>query len=67
MLAEIFMVRLEARARLANETVWPGAGRFVPFAQASQVAFKEQATRLCHPGPRPAAMVRPDGIAPSTY
>jgi hypothetical protein len=57
MLAEIFMVRLEARARLASEAVWPGGGRFVPFVQGSNVAFKEPATRLCHP----AVMVSPDG------
>ena len=65
MLAEIFMVRLEVRARLANEPVWPGVGRFVPFAQASQVAFKGQAARLAHPGIFPAAIVSRDGIEPS--
>ena len=59
MLAEIFMVQLEARARLANEAVWPGDGRFVPFVQGSQPAFKEQTTRLSHPGSCA------DGIEPS--
>jgi hypothetical protein len=58
MLAEIFMVRLEATARLASETVRPG-GRFVPFVQGCNVAFKE------HPLPVPAAS--PDRIEPSTY
>ena len=67
MLAEIFMVRLEAMARLANEAVWPGGGRFVPFVQGRNVAFKKHTTRLCHPAPRPAAMVSPDRIGPSTY
>jgi hypothetical protein len=61
MLAEIFMVQLEARARLANEAVRPGVGRFVPFVQGSQVAFKEQTTPLSHRWSSPAAMVRPDG------
>ncbi len=61
MLAEIFMVRLEARARLASEAVWPGVGRFVPFVQGSQVAFKERATRLSRPGSCPTAMVSRDG------
>jgi hypothetical protein len=62
MLAEIFMVRLEARARLTNEAGWPGDGRFVPFVQGDQVTFKERATRLSRPAPCPAPMVEPDGI-----
>jgi hypothetical protein len=61
MLAEIFMVHLEARARLANEPASPGGGRFVPFVQGSPIAFKEQASRLLRP------MVSRDGIEPSTY
>ena len=40
MLAEIFMVRLEARARLANEAAWPGGGRFVPFVQGQSGRFQ---------------------------
>jgi hypothetical protein len=60
MLAEIFMVRLEARARLANETARSGDGRFVPFVQGSQVASKDQA--MCS---SPGAMASPDGIEPS--
>jgi hypothetical protein len=67
MLAEIFMVRLEARARLANEPPWPGGGRFVPLVHGSKVAFKKKAARLTHPGICPAAIVSPDGIEPSTY
>jgi hypothetical protein len=42
MLAEIFMVRLEARARLASEAIAPGNRRFVPFVQANEAAFKER-------------------------
>ena len=57
MLAEIFMVQMEARARLANEPVRPGGGRFVPFVQGSNVGFKEPATRLC----QPARYGEPDG------
>jgi hypothetical protein len=67
MLAEIFMVRLEARARLTKEAAWPGVRRFVPFVQGGNVAFKKHTTHLCHPAPRPAAMVSPDRIGPSTY
>jgi hypothetical protein len=66
MLAEIFMVRLEAEARQASEAAGLGVGRFVPFVQDSQVAFKDQTTRLSGPGPRPAAMVNLDRIEPST-
>jgi hypothetical protein len=66
MLAEIFMVRLEARALLANQAVWSGDGRFVPFVRSGQVAFKERTTRLSHPGSCPGAMMSPDGIEPST-
>jgi hypothetical protein len=61
MLAEIFMVQLEALARLANEPARPGVGRFVPFVQGSKVAFKEQAARLSHRASCPGAMMRPDG------
>jgi hypothetical protein len=42
MLAEIFMVRLEARARLASEAIPLGSRRFVPFVQGDEVAFKER-------------------------
>jgi hypothetical protein len=66
MLAEIFMVRLEAEARQASEAAELGVGRFVPFVQDNQVAFKERTTRLCGPGLRPAAMVNLDEIEPPT-
>jgi hypothetical protein len=67
MLAEIFMVRLETRARLASEAAPPGGGRFVPFVQGSQVAFKKHARRPYHPGLLPAAVVSPDRIESSTH
>jgi hypothetical protein len=66
MLAEIFMVRLEARARLASEAGSLGVGRFVPFVQGEEVAFEQRTTRLSQPRLRPAAVVSPDGIEPST-
>jgi hypothetical protein len=65
MLAEIFMVRLEAKARLGSDAAWLGVGRFAPFVQDSRVVFKERTTRLSRPGPRPAAVVSPDRIEPS--
>jgi hypothetical protein len=40
MLAEIFMVRLEAEARLV-EVLPPSTSRFVPFSASSQFVFKE--------------------------
>jgi hypothetical protein len=41
MLAEIFMVRLEAEARLAEEVLPSSASRFIPFSAKSQFVFKE--------------------------
>jgi hypothetical protein len=40
MLAEIFMVRLEAERRLVEQAL-PGTSRFVPFSRKSQFALKE--------------------------
>jgi hypothetical protein len=41
MLAEIFMVRLEAEARLVEEVLPSSTSRFIPFSASSQFAFKE--------------------------
>jgi hypothetical protein len=41
MLAEIFMVRLEAEARLVEEVLPSSRSHFVPFDPKSQFAFKE--------------------------
>jgi hypothetical protein len=41
MLAEIFMVRLEAAARALQETVPSSTSRFVSFTPNSQFTFKE--------------------------
>jgi hypothetical protein len=41
MLAEIFMVRLEAAARALKETVPSSTSRFIPLTPNSQFSFKE--------------------------
>jgi hypothetical protein len=41
MLAEIFMVRSEAEARLVEEVLPSSASRFIPFSPSSQFVFKE--------------------------
>ena len=41
MLAEIFMVRLEAAARVSLENAAQSNSRFVPFADSSQFIFKD--------------------------
>jgi hypothetical protein len=41
MLAEIFMVRLEAEARLVEEVLPSSTSRFIPFIPSSQFVFKE--------------------------
>ena len=46
MLAEIFMVRLEAAARALKETVPSSTSRFVSFTRNSQFTFKESRHRL---------------------
>ena len=43
MLAEIFMLRLEARTRLSENPVLP-TGRFVPFNPADRIEFKYKST-----------------------
>ena len=40
MLAEIILLRLEIAIRLANETSFPAAPRFVPIARDMQRNFK---------------------------
>ena len=39
MLAEIFMVRLETEARLAEEVLPSSTSRFIPFSPRSQFVF----------------------------
>ena len=46
MLAEIFMVRLEAAARALKETAPSSTSRFVSFTRNSQFTFKESRHRL---------------------
>ena len=41
MLAEIFIVRLEAKARLVEEVLPSSTSRFIPFSPSSQFAFKQ--------------------------
>jgi hypothetical protein len=49
MLAEIFMVQLEAAARTSQETNPRSTSRFVPFVQGSQVRFKDTVDRHVEP------------------
>ena len=46
MLAEIFIVRLEAAARALQETPVSSNSRFVAFGSHSQFTFKESRDRL---------------------
>jgi hypothetical protein len=46
MLAEIYMVRLEAAARASNEVATSSISRFVPFTNGLRSAFKGQVNRL---------------------
>ena len=41
MLAEIFMVRSEAEARLLEEVLPSSTSRFIPFRPSSQCVFKQ--------------------------
>ena len=50
MLAEIFMVRLEAAARLQQETASLSSSPFVPFTSNNQFLFKDRTAR---PADRP--------------
>jgi hypothetical protein len=40
MLAEIFMVRSEAKARLVEEVLPSSASQFIPFSPRTQFTFK---------------------------
>jgi hypothetical protein len=46
MLAGIFMVRLEATARVSRETLRPSNSPFVPFSGSSQIRSKHGVDRL---------------------
>ena len=46
MLAEIFMVRLEAAARVSQETIRASNSRFVPFSPAGPLELKTSTTDL---------------------
>jgi len=46
MLAEIFMVRLEAAARVPEEMAPSSNTRFVPFTRNTQLTFKQSRNRL---------------------
>jgi hypothetical protein len=48
MLAEIFIVRLEAAARLREQTASLSSSVFVPFTPNNQFAFKEKTACPAH-------------------
>jgi hypothetical protein len=45
MLAEIFMVRLEARARVSQAAIPSGDSRFVPVSLAASIEQKKSGTK----------------------
>jgi hypothetical protein len=47
MLAEIFMVRLEAAARVSQEKAAQSNSRFVPFTDNNQFIFKDSGEQAC--------------------
>jgi hypothetical protein len=49
MLAEIFMVRLEATSRVSQEAAAASNSRFVPFISSGQFAFKDSGDRPVEP------------------
>jgi hypothetical protein len=49
MLAEIFMVRLEATPRVSQEILPSSNSQFVPFNKTGQFAFKDSKDRLVEP------------------
>jgi hypothetical protein len=49
MLAEIFMVRLEAAARASQEKAAQSNSRFVPFAVGNQFIFKDSKEQVVEP------------------
>jgi hypothetical protein len=48
MLAEIFIVRLEAAARVHEQTASLSSNVFVPFTPSNQLAFKEKTAFPAH-------------------
>jgi hypothetical protein len=49
MLAEIFMVRLEATTRASQETAAASNSQFVPFITSGQFTFKDSGDRFAKP------------------
>ena len=49
MLAEIFMVRLEAAAPASQQKAGQSNSRFVPFADSSQFIFKDNREQAVEP------------------
>ena len=49
MLAEIFMVRLEAAARASEEKAAQSNSRFVPFGDSSHFFFKDSSEEVVEP------------------
>jgi hypothetical protein len=49
MLAEIFMVRLEAAARASEENAAQSKSRFAPFADSGQFVFKDSRGQVVEP------------------
>jgi hypothetical protein len=50
-LAEIFMVRLEAAARASREKAGQSNSRFVPFADSSQFIFRDGREQMVETAP----------------
>ena len=46
MLSEIFMVRLEAKARLVEEVLPSSTSRFIPFSPRTRFTFKNTDPRV---------------------
>ena len=58
MLAEIFMVRSEAQARLVEEVLPSSRSSFIPFSPKSQFAFKDTGLK----GEKPPSEEWPDRV-----
>ena len=57
MLAEIFMVRSEAKARLVEEVLPSSVSQFIPFSPRTQFTFKNTDPKVAD-GPREEPLVR---------
>ena len=57
MLAEIFMVRSEANARLVEEVLPSSVSQFIPFSPRTQFTFKNTDPKVAD-GPREEPLVR---------